>query len=117
MLALTNLYYVDIRQNFLDIGAGSAAWSVITNFQAHGAAVYYQPQLSLPLAIKAPQWLGDSQFRLTVSSLPNAAFDVLTSSNLTRWDLLATITNVGGADTFTLPATNRPAGFYRLRGR
>jgi len=69
--------------------------------------------LCVPL-LTAPQWSGAGQFGFTVSGLPNLVFGVQGSQDLVNWQPLATMTNVSGADTFTLSATNPPAAYYRL---
>ena len=89
--------------------------SVISALQSRGVIVYYASQRALPFFFSAPQWPGAGSFGFTVNSAPNAAFDLLVSSNLVRWDVLEAITNVTGSDTFAVPGTNQPAGFYRLR--
>lgn len=57
----------------------------------------------------------DGQITIIANSEPARVLEVLTSTNLVNWSVLGTITNHTGRRTITVPATNRPVSFYRLR--
>jgi alpha-tubulin suppressor-like RCC1 family protein/sugar lactone lactonase YvrE len=57
----------------------------------------------------------NSQWTLTLQSRRGSQCEVLASTNLQQWTLLATITNPGGRFLWTDPATNEAHCFYRMR--
>src|SRR5581483_11584678 len=52
---LNNLYYVDVRNNVLDLSSMSPAWAVITNLQGRNVSVDYDPQNAAPIILTQPQ--------------------------------------------------------------
>ena len=105
--------YVILTGNLLDTRPGSAAMTIIALLQSRGGAVYYGGQRALPPLLLAPQWLG-GQFQFTVSGTAGAQLDVLATANFQDWTALGTVTNTTGSNTFTMPATNPAAWFYRV---
>jgi alpha-tubulin suppressor-like RCC1 family protein len=57
----------------------------------------------------------NSQWTLTLQSRRGSQCEMLASTNLQQWTLLATITNPGGRFLWTDPATNEAHCFYRMR--
>ncbi len=49
LLDMPALGYVNLRNNYLDTNATSAAWNVITNLQGRGVTVEFDPQLDVPI--------------------------------------------------------------------
>ncbi len=112
--------YYNATLGYAKAGGGCFWW----NFSASGSDSDFDTNMDLSInainnylcipLFTAPQWTGGNQFRFTVSGLSNLVFNVQGSQDLVNWQPMATITNVSGADTFTLSATNCPASFYRL---
>jgi Leucine-rich repeat (LRR) protein len=109
------LYYVDLRHDFLNLAAGSAASDVIQQLQNQSVAVDYIPQQSLTRpTLSAPLQLGVNQFQFTISSPPALVYQVQWSADLIHWTPLTTVTNTAGLLQFTDPSPSLPAKFYRL---
>jgi Leucine-rich repeat (LRR) protein len=109
------LYYVDLRHNFLDTTSGSVASNVIETLQTTGVGVDYLPQQTLVQpSLGGPSQLGPDQFQFTITSPPAQAYQVQTSTDLTHWSVLTTLTNATGVLPFTDPSPSVPAKFYRL---
>lgn len=82
---------------------------------------YYEVELPAYLLIDAtptigsPVYLGGGQFQLTISSVPNATFAVLSSHDLINWTTNGTaVNNANGVCTYTDNAATNRATFYRL---
>jgi hypothetical protein len=62
----------------------------------------------------------NNQFKLTLASEPDSAFDVIASSNISQassnWTVVGRITNITGEGTVTDAETNHTQRFYRARG-
>ena len=117
-----SLWYVNLRENYLDTNAASAAWNVITNLQDRGVTVDYDPQCAVPLC---PQILVPPANR---SAYPDdtVSFSVVVDTSSPdpeyRWQKdgvdLDNDAHVSGADSATLWINNvtaSDAGFYRVR--
>ena len=52
--------------------------------------------------------------RQPLRSAPEAQLDLLATANFQDWTALGTVTNTTGSNTFTMPATNPAAWFYRV---
>jgi hypothetical protein len=127
--ALPAMSYVNLTYNTLNIANGSPALTVISNLQAHGATVLYQPQRSAPGVIAPPRWLinagAPSRISFTIidsvppspNYFPSATAadpSLLPSGNLSvaldpavGWTLTATSApNQSGSTTLTLQVTN-----------
>ncbi|HEX5398412.1 MAG TPA: hypothetical protein VFY06_05120 [Verrucomicrobiae bacterium] len=60
--------------------------------------------------------LNGQAYKLNVASSIGQSMEIQASTNLAKWDTLATITNNGGILNFVdRDATNYPARFYRLK--
>lgn len=63
-----------------------------------------------------PHILFTEGVRLIVTGDPGDAYQLETSTNLTQWSVLTTLTNAYGSGEFThTAATNAPRFFYRVR--
>jgi hypothetical protein len=67
-----------------------------------------------PPILLAPRCLGGGQFGFTVSGAAGAQLDLLATADFQHWTTLGTVTNTTGSNTFSLPATNPAAWFYRV---
>jgi len=115
LLTCSNLSYVRLGQNLLNTSSGSPAMSVISALQGRGTYVDYSQQRGTLLPVlSAPQWLGGGLFRFTVTGPAGAQLDLLATADFVNWIPLGTATNVTGTDSFTVPATNLPAWYYRV---
>jgi hypothetical protein len=76
------------------------------------AAVMRNYWTATPAAISTPVSLGQGQFAFGLANAPGLNFTVLTSTNLTDWEVL---TNASAKFLFSDPATNSPQRYYRLR--
>jgi hypothetical protein len=85
LLTYSQLYYTDLRNDFLEINDTSAAWNVITNLQARGVGVDYLPQNSLPAGLTNPVFivLRSDAATLAAATTNLAALDAGDSSGLT----------------------------------
>ena len=122
LLDCPSLNYVNVKANVLDTNATSAAWHVVTNLQARGVSVEFDPQYPLsvlPAIILPPR--NQSAFTNTTTT-----FNVLATSTAPtlyyRWQMngldLANAGPISGADTDTLQIsglTAADAGLYQVR--
>ena len=69
--------------------------------------------LTAPVLL-APQCLGGGQFCFTVSGTAGGRLELLATSDFQHWTSVARVINTTGSNTFTLPATNSGAWFYRV---
>ena len=122
LLDMPSAHNFNVRYNYLDTNATSAAWNVITNLQAQGFNVEYDPQNELP---PTPVILTQPASR---SAYPGdtVTFSVTIADNGPwpefRWQKngvdLENGGNVSGADGPTLEIANltdTDAGLYRVR--
>jgi hypothetical protein len=56
-----------------------------------------------------------SAWSMELTAEPDLAMDVETSTNLSNWDLLTTVTTGAGATNFSLPESADPKRFYRAK--
>jgi hypothetical protein len=79
-----------------------------------GARFYRARDLSVSLLHLDSPILTNGIALLVVHSSPGFRFDLQSSTNLTRWTSLATLTNTSGTLSYPAPrATNSPRQFYR----
>jgi internalin A len=122
MLDLDALGFANIANNYLVTNAASAAWNVITNLQARGVTVEFDPQFAAPVQ---PVILAQPR---NCSALPgsNITFTVVVTGGTPaasfRWQRngmdLADDSRISGAATDTLQITGvstADAGVYRVR--
>lgn len=80
--------------------------------QGHiGSSATFNVGAYAPLHLGAPRYSASNQFQFTLTG--GHKFQILASTNLLDWTVLATMTNSTGATNFTDPATNFPRRFYR----
>ena len=122
LLDMPALGYVNLRNNYLDTNATSAAWSVITNLQSRGVTVDYDPQLEVPIL---PHILGQPANRSGFLG-DTAVFIVSVEKNGPapefRWQKdgvdLENDSRISGADNDTLAIaglTAEDTGHYSVR--
>jgi hypothetical protein len=91
--------------------------TVITTLQGRGTFVNYNPQRAggPAVVVSAPEWLGGGQFRFTIDSGPDAVLEVLRSTDLSAWPVIATATNSTGSMTYTDNSAPPAGAMYRVR--
>jgi internalin A len=119
---IPSLWYANLKNNALDTNSTSAAWNVITNLQARGTTVEYDPQLPLP----TPLQIVYSPANRSAFPGDNVSFNVSVTGGTPapgyRWQKdgvdLANDGRISGADSDTLHIDTVGAGdtgFYRCR--
>ena len=122
LLSLPWLTFVNLRENYLDLSPTFAAWHIITNLQANGVNVEYDPQNPPPVF---PHIVIQPMPRATIVG-DNARFQVVTEGGTPtvyyQWQKngldLADDGRIQGAATDTLQinsVTAADAGSYRVR--
>ena len=112
---LTGLFYVDLRNNYLDTASNSPAMQTVQYLQAYGVTVDFAPQNVLSPTLSAPAW-SNGAFSFTLTGQSGAAFQIQFSTNLLTWLPLQNVTNLNGTlQLSNLPAIG-PVGFFRLLG-
>ena len=122
LLDCASLWYVNLRQNYLDLNETSAAWNVITSLQGRGIAVDYDSQFMPPVmphilvqpANRSAFPGNDVTFSVTVepAEFPPSFRWQKDGADLEDGD------RISGADSDTLTIVNvsaADAGLYRVR--
>jgi hypothetical protein len=121
--------YGELGQSYLmETSTNLRDWTWLTVLQTtNGAAILPVNRNEPKRFFRARLALGDEvwfeqvpagtlgQMTLTFHGYPGRRCEIWTSTNLTQWTVLRTVTNNTGTVVFTDTMTNGPARFYRLR--
>ena len=110
----TNLLQI---QNLSTADTGAYSVMITNTFGSVTSAPAFLQVITPPVILVNDGAFGfdTNGFGFSISGTTGSLLQVLGSTNLIDWSLLATLTNQTGIERFVDPVTNRPSQFYRAK--